>query len=84
MRNPIDHPRYTFFREMPKKARVTAGLTQEEVADALGKPQNHVSKIERSERRVDYTEFLELADVLGIDVGDFNKRYKAALKKAKF
>lgn len=69
---------------MLKDARVGAGLTQAEVAEALDKPQNHVSKYERGERRIDYTEFLELADVIGLDVVDFNKRYKAALKKAKF
>lgn len=84
MRNPIHHPRYTVFRDMLKEARVSADLTQVDVANALGKPQNHVSKYERGERRLDYTEFMELADVLGIDVIDFNKRYKAALKKSKF
>jgi len=81
MRNPIHHPRYTLFREMLKEARVTADLTQVEVADALGKPQNHVSKYERGERRLDYTEALEIADVIGFDIADFTKRYKSALRK---
>jgi transcriptional regulator with XRE-family HTH domain len=81
MRNPIHHPRYTIFREMLKEARVTAGLTQEQVADGLGKPQNHVSKYERGERRLDYTEVLEIADVIGFDIADFTKRYRAALRK---
>jgi DNA-binding XRE family transcriptional regulator len=69
MRNPIHHPRYTIFREMLKEARVTAGLTQEQVADGLG------------ERRLDYTEVLEIADVIGFDIADFTKRYRAALRK---
>lgn len=49
------------------EARHTAGLTQVELANALGKPQSFVSKIERGERRIDLVEFCALADAMGVD-----------------
>jgi len=61
-------------------AREVAGLTQVQVAQRLGKPQSFVSKYERGERRLDFTEFLELADVLQIDIGSFVETYRARLE----
>jgi len=60
-------------------AREAAGLTQAQVAERLGKPQSFVSKYERGERRLDFTEFLELADLLGVDIGKFVETYRAGL-----
>jgi transcriptional regulator with XRE-family HTH domain len=48
-------------------ARETTGLTQIEVAEALGRPQSFVSKYEIGERRIDVEEFLQIADALQID-----------------
>ncbi|MEQ9637878.1 MAG: helix-turn-helix transcriptional regulator [Devosia marina] len=48
-------------------ARSNAGLTQQEVADRLGKPQSYVAKVERNERRIDVVEFISLAQALGVD-----------------
>lgn len=42
------------------EARKSAGLTQQDVADALGKPQSYVAKIEGCERRLDIAEFVEM------------------------
>ena len=46
------------------EARKSAGLTQQDVADALGKPQSYVAKIEGCERRLDIAEFVEYASAL--------------------
>lgn len=46
------------------EARKSAGLTQQDVADALGKPQSYVAKIEGCERRLDIAEFVEYAQGL--------------------
>lgn len=46
------------------EARKSAGLTQQDVADALGKPQSYVAKIEGCERRLDIAEFVEYAHAL--------------------
>ncbi len=47
------------------EARKSAGLTQQDVADALGKPQSYVAKIEGCERRLDIGEFVDYARALG-------------------
>lgn len=49
------------------EARKSAGLTQQEVADALGKPQSYVAKIEGCERRLDIAEFVDYAHALDTD-----------------
>ena len=49
------------------EARNKAGLTQQEVADRLGKPQSYVAKVEGNERRIDVVEFIALSNALGMD-----------------
>ena len=48
-------------------ARNAAGLTQQAVAERLGKPQSYVAKVEGLERRLDVVELLRLAAVLEWD-----------------
>lgn len=48
-------------------ARTDAGLTQQAVADRLGKPQSYVAKVEGLERRLDVIEFLTMAGAIGLD-----------------
>lgn len=47
--------------------REAAGLTQQTLADRLGKPQSFVSKYENGERRLDVVEFLIVARAIGAD-----------------
>ncbi len=49
--------------ERLRKARLEAGLSQQEVADKLNKPQSYVSKIESGERRLDVAEIKSFATV---------------------
>lgn len=49
--------------EKLKKARLGAGLKQEDVASKLEKPQSYVSKIERGERRLDIVELKKIAKI---------------------
>ncbi len=79
MPNPLHRWQYDTFREMLVVARKAAGLTQVEVAQRLEKPQSFVSKYEHGERRLDFTEFVELADILSIDVGRFSEEYRQQL-----
>ena len=44
-----------------------AELTQQAVADKLGKPQSFVAKYENGERRLDVVEFLQVAEVIETD-----------------
>ncbi|MBI4755547.1 MAG: helix-turn-helix transcriptional regulator [Betaproteobacteria bacterium] len=78
MPNPLHRYQYEIFRKLLVGAREEAGLTQVQVAARLGKPQSFVSKYERGERRLDFTEFLEVADILGVDASAFIARYRAS------
>lgn len=53
-------------------------MTQVQIAEKLGRPQSFISKYERGERRLDFSEFVELADVLGIDIIAFVDDYRSA------
>jgi transcriptional regulator with XRE-family HTH domain len=59
--------RYAEFVRLMIKARQDAGLSQQTLADAIGRPQSFVSKYENRERRLDLIEFLILAELLSID-----------------
>lgn len=60
-------PRQARLQELLIQKRVAAGLTQEEVARRLRRPQSFVSKYETGERRLDIVELMEVAEVLGAD-----------------
>ena len=55
--------KYQGLLERLRKARFEAGLTQEEVAERLGRNQSFVSRSETGERRVDIVELQALANV---------------------
>lgn len=48
-------------------ARKVSGLTQQELADKLGRHQSFISKIETGERRMDVVEFLHISRAIGLD-----------------
>ncbi|HEU5048597.1 MAG TPA: helix-turn-helix transcriptional regulator [Rickettsiales bacterium] len=48
-------------------ARKAAGITQQQLADRLKKPQSFVAKYENGERRLDVAEFMTIAEELGVD-----------------
>ncbi|OIR08983.1 helix-turn-helix protein [mine drainage metagenome] len=79
MSSSLHSHHYHIFRNLLVSAREKSGLTQVQIADQLGKPQSFISKYERGERRLDFTEFIELAEVLGIDVVDFMNHYQTAI-----
>lgn len=68
--------KYELFRSLLIQAREEAGLSQQDVADRLGRHQTYVSKCERGERRMDLIEFLEIARALGFDPHKFIKKLK--------
>ena len=58
---------YRVFLDGLIQARKDAGLTQQQVADKLGRPQSFIAKYENGERRLDVVEFLEIANLLDAD-----------------
>lgn len=57
--------------ERLKQARVQSGLSQQEVAVRIVKPQSYVSKIESGERRLDVIEMKKLAEIYKKDMSFF-------------
>ena len=57
----------TAFCDLMVKARKSAGLTQQELAKRLHKPQSFVAKYEGGERRVDVVEFIEICKAIEAD-----------------
>ncbi|TNL08605.1 XRE family transcriptional regulator [Kosakonia cowanii] len=56
-----------------KQARKAQGITQMQLAEALGRPQSFIAKIESGERRLDVVEFVHLARLVGLTVEDVLK-----------
>jgi transcriptional regulator with XRE-family HTH domain len=61
-------PRQARLQVLLVSRRTAAGLSQEEVARRLRRPQSFVSKYETGERRLDIVELLEVGEVIGFDV----------------
>ena len=45
--------------------RLEAGLTQQQLAERLGRPQSFVAKVEAGQRRIDVVELLMITEALG-------------------
>ena len=65
---------YKVFCKLLRDPRVHAGLSQEDVAKRLNRPQSYVSKYEAGERRLDVIEFMRVATVLKVAPEDLLKR----------
>jgi transcriptional regulator with XRE-family HTH domain len=51
--------------------RHAAGMSQSELAKALGEYQSYVARMESGQRRVDVIEYEKLAEILKFDVHEF-------------
>lgn len=71
MNKSVYSKEYKKTMEKLKKARIEAGLKQEEVAKKLKKPQSYISKIERGERRIDIKEMHDIAKIYKKDINYF-------------
>ncbi|TDK26311.1 XRE family transcriptional regulator [Luteimonas aestuarii] len=64
------------FREQLRRARETAGLTQADLARAIGRTQVFVSHVERGVRRLDAVELLEICRAMGVDLTTFVSEFQ--------
>lgn len=67
MSKSIYNEEYRQLLDALKSARVEAGFTQQQVADAIGKPQSFIAKVEGRERRLDVIEFIQICRIVGCD-----------------
>jgi transcriptional regulator with XRE-family HTH domain len=65
---------YQLFLELLIKARKDAGVTQEQLAKRLNRPQSFVSKCENGERRLDVIELLQFLQSIGVEPLNFLRR----------
>lgn len=63
--------------------RREAGMSQSDLAEALGRYQSVVAAIESGGRRIDVVEFLELAETIGFDPYDVIREVSAIASKHK-
>lgn len=70
MSRTINSQYHEALRQFLIAKRKEAGLTQAEVAQALGRHQPFISDIEKGQRRVDVAQLMELAEVIGFDPHD--------------
>lgn len=68
------------FRDLLRKARVQAGLTQMELASRLGVPQSFVSKYESGERRLDVLELRLVCRAVGVSLQEFVRRLEKGIR----
>jgi len=64
-----------------RDAREDSGLTQSDVAERLGQTQSFVSKVERSERRLDVVELRAFCNAIGIQFSEFIAEVERRLEK---
>ena len=58
---------YEVFLQRLVAARREAGLTQQDLATRINRPQSFVSKYERGERRLDVLEFVMICHAVSVD-----------------
>lgn len=75
MPGPAFSKDYELFVDLLIEVRKEAGITQEQLAQRLGKPQSYISKSERRERRVDVVEFCTLAEAMDVRPAEFIDRF---------
>jgi transcriptional regulator with XRE-family HTH domain len=70
----LERQKYEYFRSELKKARLSSGLLQKDLAKLLHRPQSYISKIESGERSIDIVELINYCQAIGIDSAKFIKR----------
>jgi len=67
MRNALYSPLNARLCKRIKEARLAAGMTQTELAEATGRTQAYISKFEKGQLRLDVADFVIFAQCLKLD-----------------
>jgi transcriptional regulator with XRE-family HTH domain len=62
------------------ETRKASGLTQEEIARRMGKPQSYMSKCQSGERRIDAVELWAICRAMGVPLSEFSKKLEEVLE----
>ena len=63
----LNKDRKRLLREILKNNRLEKGLRQIDIAEALGRPQSYVAKLESGEKTLDFIEVLDICKVLRLN-----------------
>ncbi|MCY1296654.1 transcriptional regulator, y4mF family [compost metagenome] len=77
----IYRPEYEALTQLIKQLRGSAGLTQSQCSEALGRPQSFMSDVENGARRLDLVQLRDLCAALGTDLQTFVSAYESLLKR---
>lgn len=80
MDKSIHTSEYAALLELIREARVSAGLTQMQMAKKLGRSQSFVTKFEIGERRLDVVQLRTVCAVLGTRLAEFVGRWEERLR----
>ena len=83
MEKSIYSREYRAVTRLLKESRENAGMSQVELAEALGQSQSFVSKAERGERRLDIVQLRTVCNVLGLSLPEFVDRLEKTLRLRK-
>ena len=83
MEKSIYSREYQAVTKLLKQAREAAGMSQVELAEALGQSQSFVSKTERGERRLDVVQLRTVCNALGVSLPDFVVSLEKVLRSRK-
>lgn len=78
MSNKLWDLRRVELRKVLRELRQESGVTQQELAKRLRKPQSYISKYESGERRIDLIEIQEVCDSLQVPLMQLITRYLTA------
>lgn len=70
VRKTIGTERHKALVNFLKQKRELAGLTQVDLAKALGEHQSFIARLESGQRRIDVIEYVTLAEVMGFDAAE--------------
>ena len=83
MNKPLHGKRSKIFSEHIRSLREKAGMTQRDLAAALGREHGMVARIELGERRVDMIEAFDVFEALGADPAEETLELMKKFKDAK-
>jgi transcriptional regulator with XRE-family HTH domain len=69
--------------DLLRRLRRQKGLTQDQMATAIGAKQAFVSKYETGERRLDFLDLVAICEVLGISMVKFAEQFENVRKALK-
>ena len=80
MTRSLRTPGHQALMQVLVETRKSKGITQQELANRLDRPQSYIAKVETGERRLDVIEFVEWSGGLASDTSRLIEKIELAMK----